>query len=364
MAGSFAYQKQLVDGEFQPLGVYTVTVDANYVAPADASLIRINVPAQAGGNFIDFSALPEGQIVQIEVIDSNGQSWGDTFNLGGTFSLNDTTPNTAVIHTIDAAGSIILFNGTSAQYNIGTSGSTLGLLNTNWVKTGTTQLATGVGINVAPGAAPAQSFALVGSSANGRDWFSVDTASSNGNGIYTVFGPYLANAGGDRSAQINITDNQTTGYAKFRTINTTGASMEVGSAGSDPGTFGGGSAAYMITLGAFDLVLGTNVVERMRLSASGVSIGATGGDMAAILVGTTTWDPGSTATGTTATTTLTVTGASVGDVAIPSWENTDAGWTFSAFVSSANTITVTALFSGAVSSDPGSFTLRAWVIKR
>lgn len=130
MAGSFAYQKQLVDGEFQPLGVYTVTVDANYAAPADASLIRINVPAQTLDRFIDFSALPAGQVVQIEVIDSNGQAWGDTFNIGGTFSLNDTDHNTAVIHTTDAAGSIILFNGTAAQYDVGTSGTTVPLLNT------------------------------------------------------------------------------------------------------------------------------------------------------------------------------------------------------------------------------------------
>lgn len=136
---------------------------------------------------------------------------------------------------------------------------------------GTTQLASGVGINVDPAVAPTQSFSWVGSSANGRDWFSLGTATSNGNGVYSVFGPYLESAGGDRSAQINITANHADTYAKFRCVNTAGAAMEVGAAGSGA-TFGGGSAGYMTTLGAYDLVLATNVTERMRLSASGASV--------------------------------------------------------------------------------------------
>lgn len=306
MAGSFAYQKQLVDGEFQPLGVYTVTVDADYIAPADASLIIWNVPGQTATRFIDFSNVPAGQVVQILVEDSNGESVQDTFNLGSTFSLGGTNePLTAVIHTTDAAGSIILFNGTAAQYNVGTSGLTLGLLNT------------------------------------------ANTIS----GIWTHTANLLLNGGTGKlnaNSGSNVADDLITLYPGLALL------------GVQPGVFKY-TVGAAVRHGFF-----TSTGESLDIDSTGTRIGvnSTGGRINAILVGTATWDPGSTATGTVVSTTLTVTGAAVGDVAIPSWEDTTAGWVTTAFVSAANTVTVNALFMGAVSDDPGSFTLRAWVIKR
>lgn len=307
MAGSFAYQKQLVDGKFQPLGVYTVTVDADYIAPADASLILWNVPGQTVSRTINFNQIPIGSEVQVNVIDSNGEFVQDDYTGGTLFSLiGGTSHITANVRSVDGPlGQIVLSDGTAAQYNIGTSGLTLGLLNT------------------------------------------ANTIS----GIWTHTANLLLNGGTGKlnvNSGSNVADDLITLYPGLALL------------GVQPGVFKY-TVGAAVRHGFF-----TSTGESLDIDSTGTRIGvnSTGGRINAILVGTATWDPGSTATGTVASTTLTVTGAVVGDVAIPSWEDTTAGWVTTAFVSAANTVTVNALFMGAVSDDPGSFTLRAWVIKR
>lgn len=60
------------------------------------------------------------------------------------------------------------------------------------------------------------------------------------------------------------------------------------------------------------------------------------------LNGTKTWNPGAVADGGTATTTVTVTGAAVGDPAVAGFAGLDeAGWIITAFVQAANTVSVT-----------------------
>lgn len=307
MAGSFAYQKQLVDGEFQPLGVYTVTVDADYVAPADASLILWNVPGQTDTRTINFNQIPIGSEVQVNVIDSNGELVQDDYTGGTLFSLiGGTSHITANVRSVDGPlGQIVLSDGTAAQYNIGTSGSTLGLLNTANTVSGVENHTANLLINGSTGK------------------LNVNSGSNLGDDLITVY-PLLAFIG------------------------------------VQAGTF-----KYLAGAGVRHGFY-TSTGETFDIDSTGIRAGVngTGGRINAVLVGTATWDPGSTATGVVATTTLTVTGAAVGDVAIPSWEDTTAGWVTTAFVSAANTVTVNALFMGAVSDDPGSFTLRAWVIKR
>lgn len=154
MSSAHAYEAQQADGEFQPLGVYIVNTDADYQVPSDAFLILWDVPGQTDTRRLDFSNIKAGQAVQISVQNSNGNLVQDMTG-GGVFSLNDISPKTAVVHATDDLGSIILFNGNAAQFdvselpaviglgtaafeNIGTSGGTVPLLNGNWVRSGNT----------------------------------------------------------------------------------------------------------------------------------------------------------------------------------------------------------------------------------
>lgn len=67
---------------------------------------------------------------------------------------------------------------------------------------------------------------------------------------------------------------------------------------------------------------------------------ASGGSGAGILIGSKTWDPGAVADSTAqTTTTLTVTGALVGDLVLCAFSLTLAGVTLSAYVSAADTVT-------------------------
>lgn len=126
-------------GNPELIGVYEVTVDADYDAPADASLIIWNVPAQSDDRVITFNGNP-GQETQVLVIDSNGFNVGDSFTGGSVFLLNDVAPYVVNVRVVDSGtGEIVRSDGTAAQYDVGTSGSTIGLLNTNWIKTGTTE---------------------------------------------------------------------------------------------------------------------------------------------------------------------------------------------------------------------------------
>lgn len=111
-------------GPFQPIGVYTNTVDADYIVPADASLVIWNVPGQTGTQEIDYSLVPEGSLVGIYIEDSNGQT------VAGYSNLNDVAPRYENVRSIDGAGDVESVYGSAAGYEIGTSGPTVPLLNT------------------------------------------------------------------------------------------------------------------------------------------------------------------------------------------------------------------------------------------
>lgn len=99
----------------------------------------------------------------------------------------------------------------------------------------------------------------------------------------------------------------------------------------------------------------TNVVDRF-------SIGG-GTPISGYLSGTTTFDPASLADGAGATTTVTVTGAALGDIAIASFSLDLQGITVTAWVSATNTVSVRFQNESGGTLDLASGTLRASVIK-
>jgi hypothetical protein len=80
--------------------------------------------------------------------------------------------------------------------------------------------------------------------------------------------------------------------------------------------------------------------------------------------GSTTWDPGSLANGASASTTVTVTGAAVGDIALCGFTSiTAAGWQMRANITSANTASVTITNQTGGTVDLPSGTLRVGVMQ-
>lgn len=81
------------------------------------------------------------------------------------------------------------------------------------------------------------------------------------------------------------------------------------------------------------------------------------------LQGTATYDPPSLADGAGATTTVTVTGAALGDMALASFSLTTSGITITAWVSATDTVSVRFQNESGGVLDIGSGTLKAWVLK-
>lgn len=79
--------------------------------------------------------------------------------------------------------------------------------------------------------------------------------------------------------------------------------------------------------------------------------------------GTATYDPPSLADGAGDTTTVTVTGAALGDMATASFSLATSGITISAWVSATNTVSVRFQNESGGVLDIGSGTLKAWVLK-
>ncbi len=79
--------------------------------------------------------------------------------------------------------------------------------------------------------------------------------------------------------------------------------------------------------------------ERFRVTAAGITI-AGGSPLAGYLSATTTWNPGAVNTGTQTSKTITVTGAAVGDLVIAGFNQDLQSTQMTAYVSSANTVTV------------------------
>lgn len=81
------------------------------------------------------------------------------------------------------------------------------------------------------------------------------------------------------------------------------------------------------------------------------------------LQGTATYDPPNLADGAGATTTVTVTGAALGDIALASFSLTTSGITISAWVSATDTVSVRFQNESGGALDINSGTLKAWVLK-
>lgn len=81
------------------------------------------------------------------------------------------------------------------------------------------------------------------------------------------------------------------------------------------------------------------------------------------LEGTVTYDPPSLADGAGTTTTITVTGAALGDMAQASFSVATSGITITAWVSAANTVSVRFQNESGGVLDIASGTLKAWVLK-
>lgn len=79
--------------------------------------------------------------------------------------------------------------------------------------------------------------------------------------------------------------------------------------------------------------------------------------------GTATYDPPSLADGAGATTTVTVTGAALGDMAAASFSLATSGIIITAWVSATNTVSVRFQNESGGVLDIGSGTLKAWVLK-
>lgn len=95
-----------------------------------------------------------------------------------------------------------------------------------------------------------------------------------------------------------------------------------------------------------------------------LSLGEGGATLTGYLSATTAWDPPSLANGASASTTVTVAGAAVGDPCIAGLASiTAAGWVLSASVTAADTVTVVLFRAFGGTSDLGSGTLRVGVFK-
>jgi hypothetical protein len=174
MAQGFSYQ-QLNPADFQHLGVYTNTADADYVVPKDAALVLWNVGTQTADRAFDLSLVPPGAEVELFIVASNSFSINEIIN--GSFSLNDTAPRVVNVRIQDSGNGPILSDGTSAQYNVGSTGATLPLNNVNIVRTGTlTQ--TGSTNPLTVSSAGQVFLSLLSNS--GAGFFAVGTAGSNG----------------------------------------------------------------------------------------------------------------------------------------------------------------------------------------
>lgn len=134
-------------------GVYTNSTNANYVAPADASLIIWNVPGQTATRTITFSGA-EGQYTAVVIVSSNGQLVNEATTTA--FSLSSPAHLYALVAMTATPGTVLPITGTAGQYNIGTSGVTVPLLSTSNTfgapqaitsNTGSTALLTGTNAN-------------------------------------------------------------------------------------------------------------------------------------------------------------------------------------------------------------------------
>lgn len=95
---------------------------------------------------------------------------------------------------------------------------------------------------------------------------------------------------------------------------------------------------------------------------AGVTIGAGSVAIGKILSGSATFDPASLADGAGETTTVTVTGAALGDFALASFSLTTSGITITAWVSATNTVSVRFQNESGGVLDIASGTLKALVI--
>lgn len=125
------------------------------------------------------------------------------------------------------------------------------------------------------------------------------------------------------------------------------------------------SIAYYEKVCQQDLDTGVDVTSKRN--PGGGTLTATQIGIHTIAVGqakaSATWDPGSVAAGAAASTTITVSGAALGDFALASFSLSLSGLTLSAYVSATNTVTVVLSNLTAAVVDLASGTLAAIVFK-
>lgn len=107
-----------------------------------------------------------------------------------------------------------------------------------------------------------------------------------------------------------------------------------------------------------------NSTTDLRIKASAPSSATDGVSIGSAIQGSTTYDPPSLADGAGTSTTVTVTGAAMGDFAVPSFSLDLQGIAVTAYISSANTATVRFQNESGGTLDLGSGTLRVKVIKQ
>lgn len=109
----------------------------------------------------------------------------------------------------------------------------------------------------------------------------------------------------------------------------------------------------------------TNIsLELIPKGTGGIAIGSSGAPIAKVITGTTTWDPASIADGAITTTTVTVTGAAVGDVCMVGLTTlTTEDAMLVGKVSAADTVEVVLFNKTGGNMDLSSGTLRAVVFK-
>ena len=125
------------------------------------------------------------------------------------------------------------------------------------------------------------------------------------------------------------------------------------------------SVAYFERLVTEDLDRGTGTVAK-RNPGGGSLVGTQVG-IHSFALGTaatsTTWDPGSIANGGSATTTVTISGANLGDFSMASFSLGLQGLSLSSYISAANTVTVVLSNLTGAAVDLSSGTLRVLVLQ-
>lgn len=304
---------------------------------------------------------------------SNNTTWGMQVTngnailvLGGSIQYNGTTGGGSTqwgakfIECGDGYGTVV-FDGVAVEGNGGVADV--------WTVNSTNTAAytfRGCGFTRPNSTSYATSFVLIDGSTASKFAFSANTFRGYGTYVPNAARPYFTI--NNASAQIYSDGSNVWGSATE--YPTWAAFGPFGSlVGTDVNYYVSGpfNKTDGITIGSLsDALSGLKPIELRTtdLSVSGITgVGSTNLKVFAGLQGTTTYDPPSLADGVGTTTTVTVTGAALGDTAIASFSLDTQGITITAWVSSANTVSVRFQNESGGTLDIASGTLKAMIIK-